>query len=190
MDIADLLKLQRALQTHGVVQIPADEKDGAVVEETGGEVLRVLIVLQIAAHFIRQGLELRQDRLIGLLFHRSQQVCKVETHQIQRRQLGGVPLAGGHGNLGTGPGVKHIIGLAGNGGTKHVHNRQHVRATLPALSHCRNGVGRFTGLGNHNHQRIRANDRAAITKLRGNVNLHRNPRGLLQNILAHRRHVI
>ena len=190
VNIGNLFQLQAALHRHGVIHIAANEENAMLVVKLRGHMLNMFPVLQGLLQKFRQLLQRLIARRQFSLRQSSQQLAKTQGQQIKHRQLSAVSLGGGHGNFRAGPGVKHIVRLAGNGGTKHVHNRQHVRATLSALSHCRNGVGRFTGLGNHNHQRIRANDRAAITEFRGNVNLHRNPRGLLQNILAHRRHVI
>ena len=50
VDIGDLLQLQGALQPHGVVDVPADEENGLVVEVLGGQILDVLLLIQHLLH--------------------------------------------------------------------------------------------------------------------------------------------
>ena len=54
MDVADLLQLQRALQSQSVVQITAHEEDGVVVEVLGSKVLNVVPVGKHLLHLTRQ----------------------------------------------------------------------------------------------------------------------------------------
>ena len=69
VDIADLLELQGALQAHGIVQVPADEEDGVVVEVPGGKIGDVLGVIQELLHQVRQGLDLGDDGVVLLRIH-------------------------------------------------------------------------------------------------------------------------
>ena len=122
VDVGDLLELQGALHAERVIQIPADEEDGIVVEVLRGVILDLLAVRQDlldlrgqrgdgarqAAHILRRdGLPL---------------AGQIDGQQVEDRHLGGIRLRGGDGDLGPGPGVEHIVRLTGDGAADDIYN--------------------------------------------------------------------
>ena len=190
MDIGDLLELQRALQAHGIVQIAADEEDGVVVEILGGEVLDIGGLGQDGLHLLRNGIGLLQNGLIFLRLHGAQHVRQIQPQQIQHRQLGGIGLGGGHGDLRASPGVEHIVGLTGDGGAHHVDDGQSAAAQTLGLPHGGHGVQGLAGLADDDDQGLGVHQRVAVAELRGQKHLHRPAQQPLQVVLAHHAHMV
>ena len=99
--------------------------------------------------------------------------------------LGGVALGGGHGDLGTGPGVDDVIGQLGDGGAHHVDDGQDTGTSCLALLHGGDGVGGLAGLGDHHQQGVLIHQGVAVAQLGGQVGLHRDAAELLDDVLAH-----
>ena len=190
VDIADLLELQGALQAHGVVQVPADEEDGVVIEVSGGKIGDVLGVIQELLHQVRQGLDLGDDGVVLLGIHGPQLFRQVQAHQVHQHQLGGVGLGGGHGDFGAGPGVEHVVGVPGDGGAHHVDDGQGPAAPALGLPHGGHGVQSLAGLADDDDQGLFIHQRVAVAELAGQHHLHRAAHQLFPVVLADHTHVI
>ena len=190
VDVADFLQLQGTLQTHGVIQVSSNEENAVVVEETGGEILRVLEILQVPPHLLRQGLELHQYRVVFAFLHRPQQVRQIQPHQVQRRQLGGIALAGGHSNLRPRPGVEHVVRLPGDGAAHHVADGQGPASQALGLPESRHGVQGLPGLADGNDQGVLIHQRPAVAEFRGQRHLHRAAEQTLPGVFPHHSRMI
>ena len=190
VDIADLFQLQGTLQAHGVVQVPADEEDGVVVEVPGGVILDVLRVGEELAHLLRQQLHLGENGVILALFHRTQQVRQIEAHQIHQHQLGGVCLGGGHGDLRPGPSVQHVIRLSGDGAAHHIDDGQGPAAPALGLPHGGHSVQGFSRLADDDDQSLFVHQRITVPELGGQHHLHRAAQQLFPAVLAHYAHMV
>ena len=190
VDIADLLELQRALQAHGVIQIPADEENGIMIKVPGGEILHILRAVQYGLQLFRQSFQLMQDGRIFLMGDRSQQVTEIKSDHVHQGQLRGICLCGSHGDLRPRPCIEHIVRLPGDGGTHHVHNGQRPAAKALGLPQGGHGIQRFAGLADEDHQGVIVHQRIAVAELRGEAHLHWAAEQALPVILADHAHMV
>src|SRR5271154_2184712 len=104
------------------------------------------------------------DCLLGLLrAHRSPGFGEVEGEQIKSGELRGEGLGGGYSNLRTGVGVNRAGSFARDHRTDHVADGQRLRSLSFGFTLRRDGVGSLARLRNYHGQRVRADDRVAIT---------------------------
>ena len=190
MNIADLLEFQRPLHAHGIIQIPSDEEDGIVVEIPGSKVLHILRTLQHLLHILRQALHLPEDLVILALFHRPQQVAKIQGDEIHQGQLGGIGFRRCHGDFRAGPGVKHIVGFSCDGGANHIHHRQRPAAQPLGFPQGSHGIQRLAGLADENDQGVFIHQRVAVAEFRGKTYLHRAAQQPLPVVFADHAHMI
>ncbi|SCJ17615.1 Uncharacterised protein [uncultured Flavonifractor sp.] len=190
VDVGDLLELEGALQTHGVVDVAADEEDGGVVEVDGGEVLDILPVGENLLHLVGDALELLHNCRILLGSDGAHQVGEAQADEVDDRQLGGVGLGGSHGNLRSGPGVEHVVALPGDGGAHHVDDGQQSGPQPAGLPHGGQGVDGLAGLGDDQSQGSGGDDGVAVPELRGQGHLHRLAEQPLQGVLGGHAHVV
>ena len=190
VDIGDLLELQRALHAERIVQIPADEEHGIVIEILRGVILDLLAAGQDL-------LDLRGQRGDGggqavRLFGADRiALCgEIDSQQIQHSHLRGIRLGRRHGDLRPGPGVEHVVRFAGDGAADDVDDGQNPRAEALCLAQRGHGVERLAGLADNNGKRPFVYNRAAIAELGGQNDLDRHPRQLFEVILADHAHMI
>ena len=190
VDVGDLLELQGSLQADGVVDIPADEKDGFVVEVDGGIVLDGLPVLQHPLHLGGEGEQLLHQ---GGVLHRPdgvQQLGKAQGDEVDHRQLGGIGLGGGHGDLRPGPGVEHIVGLPGDGGAHHIDDGEDAPPQPLGLPESGQGIDGLSGLADDQTEGPVGHQGVAVAELRGQGHLHRLAQKLFQDVFSHHAHMV
>ena len=190
VDVGDLLQLQRALQTHGVIHVAADEEDGLMVEVMGGQILDVLLVLQHLLHAAGQQPQLVDEPVVIIPVDEPQRVGKVQSQQVQHAQLRGVGLGGGNGDLRPRPGVQHVVALLGDGAAHHVDHAQRPCAQLLGLPQGGQRVRRLAGLADDDDQRLVVHDGVTVAELRRQRHLNRDAQHLLQEVLAHHADVV
>ena len=190
VDVGDLLELERALEAQGVVEIPADVEHGVVIEIDGRVVLDLLAVGEHALHLLRQGLGLRDQAVVFRLRDRAAHAGEVDAEQVQHHQLGGVRLRRGHGDLGTGPGVEHVVGFAGDGAAHHVHDGQNPRSARFGFAQRRHGVERLARLADDDGERRPVHDGVAVAEFGRERHLHGDARELFQVVFADHTDVI
>ena len=190
VDIGDLLQLQGTLQPHSVVQVAANEEHGGVVEVDGGEILDVAAVFQNFLHLVGDGLEFGQDPVVRILGDGAQQLGAVQADEVDHRQLGGVGLGGGHGDLRPGPGVEHPVALPGDGGAHHVDDGEHLGSQPLGLPHGGQSVDGLAGLADDQGKGVLGHDGVAVPELRGQGHFHRLAQQLFQNIFGVHAHVV
>ena len=184
VDVRDLLQLQRAFLRDRPVDAPADEEQVAVPRQR----LRDLLehpgmpenVLHLRGKLLHGGDDRRDERPVL----RAQRLRKIQTEQIERDELRRVRLRRRDGDLRTRPGDDHVIRLAGDGAADDVRDGQHARARALRFAQRRQRVGRLAGLADDDDQRIRRDDRIAVSVFGGDVRLHRNAREALDDVLA------
>ena len=190
MHVADLLHLQAALQTDGIVDAAADEEGHLGVGELRGEPLDALLVLDHALDLVRDGAQLgEQADILGLVDHAAR-ARHCDGDQIAHDQLGAVRLGGGHGDLRAGVGVDDVIGLAGDGRAHDVDDGEGVHALALGLAQRREAVGGLAALADDDHQRLRREQRLAVAELRRDVHAHRDARQILHHVLRNHAHVV
>ena len=111
-----------------------------MVEELGGILLDAFLLLQDFLQFVRNSSQFRQNLRVFLRRNAPQQVSQVQAEQIQHRQLSGVRLSGGHGDLGPRPGVDDVIRFLGDGAAHHVDDGQGAPAQPLGLPKGFHGV--------------------------------------------------
>ena len=109
--------------------------------------------------------QLGHQLLILLRPDPAQQLGKVEAHQIDHCQLGGVGLGGGHGDLRPRPGVQHVIRLPGDSGAHHIDDGQQARAQALGLPHGGQRVDGLSGLADHQGQGPVGDDGVTVPEL-------------------------
>ena len=190
VDIADLLQLQGAFQAHGVVQIPADEEDGIVVEVPGGEILHILDACQHPFQLFRQDFQLVKNGIVLRFLNGTQQIAQIQGDEVHQDQLSGVSLRGSHGDLRTGPGIEHIVRFTSDGGAYHIHHCQCPAAAPLGLPQGGHSIQRLTGLTDENDQRMIVHQRVAVAEFRGQTHLHRAAEQALPVVLADHAHMV
>ena len=190
VDIGDLLELQGPLHAERIVQVPADEEHGIVIEILRGVILDLLAAGQDL-------LDLRGQRGDGCgqavrLFGADRIALRgeIDGQQIQHSHLRGIRLGRRDGDLRPGPGVEHVVRFAGNGAADDVDDRQNSRAEALCLTQRGHGVERLAGLADNNGKRPFVYNRAAIAELRGQNDLDRHPRQLFEIVFADHAHMI
>ena len=114
----------------------------------------------------------------------------VERQEIHHRQLGGEGLGGGHGDLGTCPGVEHVVGSLGDGASHHVDHGQHPGAPALGLPQGGQGVGGLAGLADDDDQGGVVQHGIGVAELRGQHRLHRHTAEIFDDVLAVDAHIV
>ena len=138
--------------------------------------------VQRRLHLLGQGAQRREQPLVLLPLDSPQRFGRVQGKQIQHRQLGGVALGGGHGNLRACPCVQGVVGDFRNGTAHHVHNGKRLRTPALAFLHGGNGIRRLAGLGQDDEQRMPVNQGVCIAKLTCQLRSHGDTAQLLDGI--------
>ena len=184
MDVGNLLQLQGALHGNGIIDSPSDEKDLLRSDIAVGKTLDPVLIVQKQLDLIRQAAQIPQHFTEFLLCHRMAHAGKLHGEQIQGNELGAVGLGGGNRDLRSGPGIHHIIRLAGDGASHHVHDAEHLEAPLLRFPQGRKGIRRFAGLADYDHHGAILQDGVPVTEFAGEIHFDRDPRHSLQHILS------
>ena len=114
-----------------------------------------------------------------------------EADELDRGQLGQEGLGRRDPDLGPRVRVEHRVGLARDLRAVGVADRQHLGALLAVA--CRTasrGVGRLARLADRHDQRLPVEDGVAVAELGGHLDLDRDPRPVLDDLLADQRRVV
>ena len=121
---------------------------------------------------------------------RAAAAAQVHREQEQRAQLGGKRLGRRDADLEPGVGIERVVGGARNRRVDDVGNGEDLGPFAPRLFDRGQGVGGLAGL-RHRHRPVAGlHDGIAIAKLRRQIDLDRDPRELLDHVLADERRVI
>ena len=189
MNVADLLQLQAALQTHGIVDAAAHKKHIVGIGLLGSKPLNALLILQNLVDLFGQSQQFVDIIAVFFLVNGAAVLGKLHRHAIHGGDLRTVGLGGCHRDLGPGQRVKHLVGLAGNAAAHHIHNGHGVQALFLGHAQRRQCVGRFARLAHHDHQRIFVQRHFAIAELRCQLYAHGDLCQILQHILCRHAHV-
>jgi len=133
---------------------------------------------------LRQFLKLRHKLVQTLGRQAFTQSGQIDRHHQHYQELSGIGLGGGHRDLRPGPGINDLIGFTGNGRANDIRDRQGSGAQPLGFLQGRQGIAGLAGLADDNHQRARIHQRIPIAELGRDVHLDRDPRQLLQIVLA------
>ena len=190
VDIGDLLELQGAFQSQGIIYVTPNEKYAVVVEVLAGIVLDIVLIGEDLLHLRRQQQHLFQHTVVFLHRHGAQKAGQVQPQQIQNSQLGGISLRGSYGDLRSCPGIEHLVGLPGDGGTHHIDNGEDSGPQPLGFPQCRHGIQRLSRLADHNDQRPVIHNGVHIPEFGGQRHFHRNAQDPLQVILSDHPHMV
>ena len=190
MDVGDLLELEAALEPERVVEVAPDEEDRVAVEGAGGEILDLLRVLQHALHLGRERQQFADELVIALRRESAEQVRQIDPEHVQQRQLRAVGLRRGHGDLRAGPGVEHVVALAGDRAAHHVDDREDARAEPFGLAQRGHGVQRLAGLADDDDEGLLVDQRIGIAELRGQGDIDLHAQQPLEVVFADHAHMV
>ena len=97
--------------------------------------------------------------------------------------LGEERLGRGDGDLRPGVGVDDRVRLARDRRAVGVADREHLRALLPGVAECHQGVHGLAALADRDHQGVAVEDRVAVAELRRQLDLAGDPRPVLDRVL-------
>ena len=189
VDVADLLQLQRPLQRHRVVILPAQVQEVGDVAVPLGDAAHVVVAGQRAAHRVGDRTQF-SDHLRPLQAGQMAHAAEVEGEHGQDGDLIGERLGAGHADLRTGMQIDAAVGLAGNAAADDVAQSQSRMALALRLAQRRQGVGRLARLRDGDDDGVAIDGRIAIAELAGVLDLDRDAGELLEQILADQGRVI
>ena len=164
--VRDLLQLQRALERDRVAQPAAREHEVAVLAVFVGQLDDLLLSGEDVADLVGK----RPQRLdqLPLAFWRnaSLDIRKPHRKQVEADDVRVQSLGRGDADFGPGVQVNRAVGVASGGACDHVRRRDRERAASLGLLHCDKGVRRFSGLGDHDAERLLADGRPPVAELR------------------------
>ena len=190
MDIADLLELQAALHTDGIINASANEERIPDIHNLGGKPLKPLLILQNTLYLIGNGLNFIRQTAESLLRDLPSCLCKLHSQQICRNQLTAVCLGGGNRDFRARQGIEYIVRFSCNGGTHHVDDTQGSDPLVLAEPECRQAVRRFTGLADDNGKAVGNKLHAPVAELRSQLHPYLQAGQLLQHILSRHAYMV
>ena len=102
----------------------------------------------------------------------------------QHGELGGEGLGRGDADLGAGQGRQHDVRLAGDRAFRHVDDRQDGLLLRLGVAQRRQGIGGLARLRDDDADAALGHRRLAVAELRGDVDLDRQARELLEPVFA------
>ena len=190
MDVGYLLELERALQSHRIVEIAADEEHGVVVKVVGSIVLDIVGMLEYLLHLRRQAQKLIDHLGVLGCTYRAEDIGKVKAEHIQKHELGGVCLCRCDRYLGACPSVEHIVGFSCYGASHDIDYRQYVSAEALCLTQRRHRVKRLARLADDDDERRFVNERIAVAEFRRKADLNGLSEQALKVVLPDYTHMI
>ena len=185
VDIADLLQLERALESDRIVDATADEEHVLRIGLLRGEPLDTLLIEQDALDLLRQCSELCDERRIALILELAPYLRKFDGEGVAGDELGGVCLRRSDRDLRSGEGIEHVIRLACDGGTDDIDDAEGPDAACLRFTKCGQRIGRLTGLADDDYEAVRIEDRVSVTELGRELDTHRDPGEALHHVLCH-----
>ncbi len=186
VDVADLLQFESPLQgDREVVAAPEVEKVAVVVVKLG-QLADLAVLRQDAGDLIRQ-LSHRGYQIATALLGHPRAAAEVEAEEGEGHDLRGERLGRGDPDLGPGVDVHPAVRLARDRRAHDVHDGHTARALLLRLPQRRQRVRGLARLRDRDDQRALVEHRVPVAQLGGVLGLHRDPRELLQHVLADQR---
>ena len=108
-----------------------------------------------------------------------------KAQQIHHCHLHRVRLGAGHRDLRSGVGIQAVVRLPRDGRPHHVNDGDHRDPVLLKEPQRGQGIGGLAALRNHYGGAARGKDGVAVAQLAGHLHLHRQPRQLFDDRLAH-----
>ncbi len=190
MNVADLLQLERALETDGIVNASSDEEDILGIGVLCGKPLNSLLILKDGLDLLRNALQLPDQLPVLLLRYGIPHPAQLQRQSISRNELCAVGLGGGHGDFRPGQRIEDMVRFPGDGGAHHIHNAQSLQASLLCLPQGRQRIRRLSGLTDDDHQPRRIQNGIPVPELRCQLHPHRDSCQPLQHILHHHTHMV
>src|SRR6266481_2973183 len=184
VDVRDLLQLERALERDREVDAAAEVEEVARVAVFLGDLLDRALALQALLDVRRQVDEILDQRVRVRLGENAAPTRDVDPEQVEHRELRRERFRARDGDLRTSVGIDDRIGFARDAGVDDVADRQHFRAALVRRLHCGQRVCRLTGLRDHDEHGAVFEHRVARAELARVVDLGRDARDVLEEILA------
>ena len=183
VQVGELLELQRALERHRVAGVPPEEEHRPGVDVLAGELVDLLVVVEHRLDVGGHRVELVQDLGDLVAEPGPLDLREVERQQVAGDQLGQEALGRRDPDLGTGVGVDDRVGLARDRRAVGVADGEHPRPLRPGVPDRLQGVGGLPRLADRDDERRVGEDRVAVAELRRQLDLHRDPRPVLDGVL-------
>ena len=185
VDVADLLELEGPFVGRGRLEVATQEQKVGGLVVLLGHVSDRRAALQRFLYQPRQLAQLAQQLAGAGLVQGAAGAPQPDGQHFHCRQHGYIGLGGSHSNLGAGVDEQVVVGLAGDRRALDVDHAQAGRAAPLGLAQRLEGVDRLTRLTDDDGQRPLVYHRVAVAVLAGHVHLHRQPRQLFDQVLAH-----
>ena len=184
MNVGYFLQFQSALHGKGIIQSSSDKENVFGRNITIGKFLNVIPVSQKHFNLIRQPFQILDH--ISDLFpgNRASDLGEFDRQQIFRDQLGAECLCCSHGDLRSRPSIDHFIRFSCNGASHHIYDSQRHRAFFFCFPQGSQGIRRFSGLADDDHQIVFPQDRIAVTELTGQIHERRDPCHFFKNVFG------
>ena len=185
VDVGDFLELERAFQGNRVVQATAQEQRVL----TTGKLFRprddLRLQRQHGVQCRRQVAQVAQGVFFLRVAQMAAQFGKRQRQHVQRSQLRGERLGGGHTDFRAGTREELEFGLAHHGAGRHVaHSQRVLVAQFACVAQRGQRVGGLARLRDHHDQRVRVGHRLAIAVFAGDFHLCRDLSDRLQPVLG------
>ena len=178
VEVGDFLELQRTLQGHGEIILPAEEEKVFRRRVFLRQFLDRVVLGEDRFELPRNGLQGVED-LPAAIQRQHSHAAHQQREQCQRRDLRGERLRGGHADLRPGVQVNAAVRFPSDRAADDVADGQHFVPAPPGLAQAGEGVRRLAGLRDGQHGRV------AVAKFAGVFDFNRQVRKLLEQIFAH-----
>ena len=152
MNITDLLHLQAAFHTDGIINSSSDKENILCICILACEPLDTLLVIQRLLYLLRECAKLFDQGCIPFLRDHILHLCRLDRQQIHCDQLGTVCLCRGNRDLRACISIKNIITFSRNAGTHYVHDTKYRNLAFFRKAECCKAVCRLTGLRDDHNQ--------------------------------------
>ena len=164
VDIGNLLQLKGCLESCGIVQTAAEEKDTGAVCIQRSDALHIRLTFERFGDAFRQPLKLSTERTLVADRDQTAHARNLYGNQIQCGKLRGVSLGRCNSDLRAGPGVQDTISFACDRRGDHIYNRDGECTGLLRQTHCSKRISRLTGLTDYDAHILFADDRVFIAE--------------------------
>ena len=152
--------------------------------------LYILDILKHLLHLARQAKKLLDYLVVLRGAYSAESIGKVKPQHVKQDKLRAVCLGRCNGDLGSCPGIEHIVGLSGYGAADNVYYRKYVRAPCLCFAQRCHRIERFTRLADDDYERFIIDKRITVTEFRSEADLDRLAHEPLKIILAHHTNMI
>ena len=186
MHVRDLFHLEAAFLADREVKAAPDVEGIVHVRVFGREPLQSLFLLKDPCDARRDLLDLLDVVKILLLVNSAPNQRELQRQQVSDDQLGRIALGSSYRDLDAGLGVEHEVRLARDAAALDVDDSESLDAPLLRLAKRRQAVRCLTALADDDDQISGIEDRISVAELGSELNAHRDPRKVLDDILCGR----